>query len=135
MATKAKNGDEVGQTKKIVTDYLNAYKKGDYRKLRSFLADRGRFGMSQMSADNYVKTISQDRPWRNVKVISSVYTGTTAALLYQGTDTENGHLMQASEFFDVSGGKIKSIRGSVIGVAGALADIDGFAAAVMGVAI
>ena len=126
----------MSDAKEVVNDYLEAFKKGDFKHLRSVLADHGKFGHAGLSADAFVESIKKGPAWHNVQLIKSVYSGNGAAILYEGTNANSGQRMQASEFLDVSGGKIESVRGAIVGAAAALPQTGAFSSfAVMAEAI
>lgn len=108
------NEGERGEARETVLNYFEAYKKGDFKTFRSLLDDKGRFGHGELSADAYVESVRKVPQWREVSLVSSVFAGDSGAIMYDGTDSQTGQKMQATEFLEVRGGRISSVRGSMV---------------------
>ena len=126
---------ETSDAQSVANKYLEAFEKGNFKQMRSLLADRGKYGAAKLSADAFIETVRKAASWKDITVIKAIYSDSDAALLYEGTNTQTGQRMQATEFFEIKNGQIQNVRGSILVLAGALADVRGFAMAAMAVAI
>ena len=99
----------------IIHEYLSAVDTGDLLKVRSMLADQGRFGRAEMTADEYARSECMMLMMKGIHIISEVYDGDGVALLYEGADPTTGQPLEAHEFLTISNGKITSLRGVVVG--------------------
>jgi hypothetical protein len=98
----------------IVTNYHNAWTKGDMKAARVYLADDLDFQGSIDTfhrADDFIATLSMFQKMLNrVTLIYSFYSDSGAALLYDCDTMSPAGVIRTAEFFTVTGAKIKSIR-------------------------
>jgi hypothetical protein len=103
------------EPKEIVEKYLEAWQKGDAKALRALLADAGRYGRQQVSADQVTQDIIGHPAWKNIKMISAAYGPADAAIMYEGDDPKTGQRLRSAEFIKVTGGKIEKLDGMIVG--------------------
>jgi hypothetical protein len=101
-------------TMKVVTNYHNAWTKGDIKAARSYLADdldfQGSINTFQ-TADDFIAALTMFHNLLvKVTLIYSFYSDSGAALLYDCELMGSAGVVRTAEFFTVTGGKIKTIR-------------------------
>jgi hypothetical protein len=101
--------------KQVVQDYLDAVEKVDFKRVRSLLSNTGHFGRTQMSADDFVKSMQSEAPWKGIHVLKELYDGDNVALLYEGTNATTGQPLEAIEFLTITNGQITEARGVILG--------------------
>jgi len=106
---------ETSPNKAFIHEYLDAIDRGDLKRIRSMLADDGRFGRTAMSADEYMKSECFMLLLKGIRIEKEIYDGDDVALLYEGVDPTTGQPLEAHEFLTVTGGKISALRGVIVG--------------------
>jgi ketosteroid isomerase-like protein len=101
-------------TRQIVTNYHNAWTRGDVAAARIYLADNLDFQGSIDSfhqADDFVSALTMfQKMLQNVTLIQSFFSEGGAALLYDCDTMSPAGVIRTAEFFTVADGKIASIR-------------------------
>jgi hypothetical protein len=101
-------------TKQIVTNYHNAWTKGDVEGARVFLDDdldfQGSVDTFRRADDFLIGLTMFQKMLRGVTLIQSYFSEGGAALLYDCDTMTPAGVIRTAEFFTVSAGKIKSIR-------------------------
>jgi hypothetical protein len=102
------------EPKQVVTNYHNAWTKGDVKAARVYLADDLDFQGSIDAfhrADDFVVALSMfQKMLRGVHLIQSFFSDSGAALLYDCDTLSPTGVIRTAEFFTVADGKITSIR-------------------------
>ena len=100
--------------KQVITNYHNAWTKGDMQTARLYLTDDLDFQGSIDSfrkADDFVAALTMfQKMLRGVNLIQSFFSESGAALLYDCDTMSPAGVLRTAEFFTVTGGKITSIR-------------------------
>jgi ketosteroid isomerase-like protein len=101
-------------TRQIVTNYHNAWTRGDLETARSYLADDLDFvgSLDTFSrADDFVAALGMFRQMlRDTTLIQSFFAEKGAALLYDCNTMTPAGVIRTAEFFTTAEGKIASIR-------------------------
>lgn len=92
----------------LVMAYWRSWQKGDFSEYRSYLADTIDAGGNELDADQFVTMVSQGSPWRDVRMIDSVFAADSAAIMYEGINTANDAAVKVIEFLRVAERKIVS---------------------------
>jgi hypothetical protein len=100
--------------KQVVTNYHNAWTGGDLETARACLADdldfQGSIDTFRRADDFIVALTMFQKMLRGINLIQSFFSENGAALLYDCDTMSPAGMIRTSEFFTVTGGKIKSIR-------------------------
>jgi hypothetical protein len=101
-------------TKQVVTNYHNAWTRGDVEAARGYLNDdldfQGSIDTFRRADDFIVGLAMFHKMLRGVNLIQGLYSETGAALLYDCDTMSPAGVIRTAEFFDVRDGKINSIR-------------------------
>jgi hypothetical protein len=101
-------------TKEIVTNYHNAWTKGDVEAARVYLADdldfQGSIDAFRRADDFVVALTMLQKMLRGVHLIQGFFSDSGAALLYDCDTLSPAGVIRTAEFFMVADGKITSIR-------------------------
>ncbi len=101
-------------TRQIVTNYHDAWTRGDLETARSYLADDLDFVGSIDTfhrADDFVAALGMFRQMlRGTTLIQSFFAENGAALLYDCDTMSPAGVIRTAEFFTIAEGKIVSIR-------------------------
>ena len=102
------------EPKQVVTNYHDAWTKGEVKAARVYLADDLDFQGSIDAfhrADDFVVALSMfQKMLRGVHLIQSFFSDSGAALLYDCDTLSPAGVIRTAEFFTVADGKITSIR-------------------------
>ena len=100
--------------KQVITNYHNAWTKGDMQTARLYLTDDLDFQGSIdtfRKADDFIAALNMfQKMLRGVNLIQSFFSESGAALLYDCDTMSPAGVLRTAEFFTVAGGKITSIR-------------------------
>ena len=100
--------------KQVITNYHDAWTKGDMQTARLYLTDDLDFQGSIdafRKADDFVIALTMFQTMlRGVNLIQSFFSESGAALLYDCDTMSPAGVLRTAEFFTVKGGKITSIR-------------------------
>jgi hypothetical protein len=100
--------------KQVVTNYHNAWTGGNMKTARAYLADDLDFQGSIDTfhqADDFMASLAMfQKMLRGVNLIQSFFSESGGALLYDCDTMSPAGVIRTTEFFTVTGGKIKSIR-------------------------
>jgi hypothetical protein len=101
-------------TKQIITSYHDAWTHGNLETARAYLADNLDFQGSIDTfnrADDFIAALTMFHMMlRGVNLISSYFSESGAALLYDCDTMTPAGVLRTAEFFTVEDGKITSIR-------------------------
>lgn len=98
----------VDQTRDVILRYWKSWQTQDWDTMRNSLADEVIFGGQTVSAEQIVAMSKQGNPWRNVTMVSSLFTEDEGAIIYDGVDITNEQKHRFAEFIKVEDGKVKS---------------------------
>lgn len=98
----------------VIINYHNAWTSGDMQTARLYLADDLDFQGSIdtfRKADDFVVALTLfQKMLRGVNLIQSLFSNSSAALLYNCDTISPAGVIRTAEFFTVTDSKIKSIR-------------------------
>lgn len=94
--------------KELILKYWNSWQNADWDVMFECLQDEIDFGGHSMSRDQFTDMCRNGTPWKEVKMLSSVFGDNSGALLYEGTDTKSGNVIRVGEFIQIENGRIKS---------------------------
>ena len=100
--------------KQVITNYHDAWTKGDMQTARRYLTDDLDFQGSIdafRKADDFVVALTMfQKMLRGVNLIQSFFSESGAALLYDCDTMSPAGVLRTAEFFTVTGSKITSFR-------------------------
>jgi hypothetical protein len=101
-------------TMQVVTNYHDAWTRGDMGEARLYLADDLDFQGSIDTfrrADDFIVALKMfQKMLRGINLVQSFFSESGAALLYDCETMSPAGVIRTAEFFTVADGKIKSIR-------------------------
>lgn len=101
-------------TRQVVTNYHDAWTRGDLGAARLYLADdldfQGSIDIFRRADDFIVALTMFHKMLRGINLIQSFFSESGAALLYDCETMSPAGVVRTAEFFTVNDGKIKSIR-------------------------
>ncbi len=102
-------------TKEITLRYFNAWQEpADFNELSVYLADSFKIDAGVFEFDNkkeFIKFLKANHtPWKDVKLLASIFSAYNAAILYEGVNTVTGKKMRVSEHIRFADNKIVKIN-------------------------
>lgn len=99
----------------LVLKYFHSWQvPADFDELSSCLSntfsiDAGFFSFTDK--ERFISFLKENpTPWKEVNLISSMYTSNRAAMLYEGVNTENEKKMRVAELIQIEGGLITDVQ-------------------------
>ncbi len=98
-------------TKELILKYWRSWQQpSDFDEMRACLADDAKIdgGMFSLDSADAFRTMveANNSPWRDVKMLDSVFTENTGAIFYEGIEVKTNIRMRVAEHCVVKDGKI-----------------------------